>query len=413
MKEVQMTVVHTSDWHLGARLHDQDRAEEHADFLKTLVSIVRDECADAVVVSGDVFDIRQPGPSAQALYYDFLAAIDACPTCKKVIVTAGNHDSASMLVAAGRALKRIGVEVVAKASEDVAKELVVLSNADGTPGLVVAAVPFMNDGELSNFARAAGIESDTTAEKLAGGFRVHYQSVLAAAKQLAQGAPVMATGHCTVVGAKLGDARSERGRAVGGLEAFESGAFAGADYVALGHLHIRQLVGDDSRLAYCGAPLQMSFSEVGQQKYVHVVRFGAKSGDGIELKPAPINGAVPLMQLEGTMESIRAELTNLKTANPAKVYLSVRVTEGEGELAGFWSEVDAMVEGTGVRVLLKENARAHAVVGSGLAAAPERELAAMTPVEVATLRINEETDLTQDERAGYIKMIEKVVGDVV
>lgn len=407
-----MTVVHTSDWHLGAKLHDQDRADEHAEFLKSLVSIVQSEGADAVVISGDVFDMRQPGPAAQALYYDFLAAIDQCPTCKRVIVTAGNHDSSSMLSAAGRALKRIGVEVVAKASEDVSKELVVLTKEDGTPGLVVAAVPFMNSGELSNFARAASVEANTTAEKLAGGFKAHYQSVLAAAKDAAQGAPILAMGHCAVAGAKVSDTRSERGRTVGGLEEFEGGAFEGADYVALGHLHIPQLVNGDGRVAYCGSPLQMSFSEVDERKYVNIVRFGETAGAGMEVVAAPIDATVPLKQFEGTTKSIGEMIRALIEEKPEKVYLSIRVTEGEGELAGFWHDVDAKVQGTGIRVLLKENARPHAVVGTGLAAASERELSAMTPLEVATLRINEETDLSQEERDGYVKMVEKVVEEV-
>ena len=407
-----MTVVHTSDWHLGAKLHDLDRADEHAAFLKSLAEIVRSVKADAVVVSGDVFDIRQPGPAAQSLYYDFLAEIDKCPTCGKVVVTAGNHDSASMLAAAGRALRRIGVEVVAKAGEDVSKELVILPKSDGSPGLVVAAVPFMNDGELSNFARAAGVEADTTAEKLAAGFRAHYQSVIAAAKVAAHGAPVLVTGHCAVAGAKVSDARSERGRAVGGLDAFDGAAFDGADYVALGHLHIPQTVGETGRVAYCGSPLQMSFAEAGRQKSVNVVRFGEKSGDAIEVAAAPIDATVPLVQFEGAAESIRAMLVALVAEKLEKAYLSVRVTEGEGELAGFWSEVDAIAQGTGIRVLHKENARPRAAVGSGLSAASERALSAMTPMEVAALRINEETDLSREERDGYVRMVEKVVGEV-
>lgn len=408
-----MTIIHTSDWHLGAKLHEQDRAEEHAEFLKALVSIVEEEKADAVVVSGDVFDMRQPGPAAQALYYDFLAEIDKCEFCRKVIVTAGNHDSSSMLAAAGQALRRLGVEVVAKACEDVSREVVVLAKADGAPGLVVAAVPFMNDGELSNFARAAGVEAETSAEKLAGGFRAHYQAVMAAAQAAAQGAPVVAVGHCTVVGAKVSDQRSERGREVGGLDAFEGGAFDGADYVALGHLHIPQLLeGGSGRIAYCGSPLQMSFSEVDQQKFVNVARFGDRAGDPIEIVQRPIAATVPLKQFEGSAATIRALVVALIAEHPAKVFLSLRVTEGEGELAPFWSEIDAMVQGTGIMVLLKENARPRANSGSGIASASEKTLSAMTPMEVATLRINEESDLTDEERGEYVKMVESVMGEV-
>lgn len=408
-----MTIIHTSDWHLGAKLHEQDRAEEHVAFLKALISIVEEEKAEAVVISGDVFDMRQPGPAAQALYYDFLAEIDMCETCRKVIVTAGNHDSSSMLAAAGQVLRRLGIEVVAKASEDVSKEVVVLAKADGAPGLVVAAVPFMNDGELSNFARAAGVEAETSAEKLAEGFKAHYQAVMTAAQAMAQGAPIVAVGHCAVVGAKVSDQRSERGREVGGLDAFEGGAFDGADYVALGHLHIPQLLdGGNGRIAYCGSPLQMSFSEVDQQKFVNVVRFGDKAGEPIEIVQRPIGATVPLKHFEGSVATIRERVIALIAEQTAKVFLSLRVTEGEGELAPFWSEIDAMVQGTGIMVLLKENARPRVNPGSGIAAASEKNLSALTPMEVATLRINEESDLTDEERGEYVKMVESVMGEV-
>ena len=221
------------------------------------------------------------------------------------------------------------------------------------------------------------------------------------------------TGHCTIAGAMVSDTRSERGRTVGGLEAFEGGVFDGADYVALGHLHIHQMVNGDGRVAYSGSPLQMSFSEADERKYVNIVRFGENAGSEIVVEAAPIDEMVPLKQFEGTTESIRAMIIALIAEKLEKVYLSIRVTEGEGELAGFWRDVDAMVQGTSIRVLHKENARPHAVVGSGLAAASEMELSAMTPMQVASLRINEETDLSQEERDGYIKMVEKIVGEVV
>ena len=129
-----MRIIHTSDWHLGAKLHEQDRAEDQAAFLSDLRALMQSHGAEVLLISGDVFDLRQPASSAQALYYDFLAAMDECPTCKKVIVTAGNHDSASLLAASGLALKRIGVEVVSRASEDVSKEIIVLRGSEGKPG---------------------------------------------------------------------------------------------------------------------------------------------------------------------------------------------------------------------------------------------------------------------------------------
>ena len=408
-----MTIIHTSDWHLGAKLHEQDRAEDQAAFLSDLRALMQSHGAEVLLISGDVFDLRQPASSAQALYYDFLAAMDECPTCKKVIVTAGNHDSASLLAASGLALKRIGVEVVSRASEDVSKEIIVLRGSEGKPELVVAAVPFMNDGELYNFARAAGVEAETTKEKLAAGFKAHYASAIAAARQIAKGAPVVVTGHCVVSGAMVSDKPSERGRETGGLESYQGDAFDGADYVALGHLHIPQFVKGFSNVAYSGSPLPMSFAESGKIKQVNLISFHGEPGAwNADVKALDLPSYTSLEILEGSTDAVRDALLELKASNPEKIYVSVRVTEGNGELAPFWSEIDSIAQNTGIRILVKENARPRAAVGSGIAAASEKTLSVMTPLEVATLRINEESDLTEEERAEYVAMVREAIGGI-
>ena len=62
---------------------------------------------------------------------------------------------------------------------------------------------------------------------------------------------------------------------VGGIDQIEGAVFRDFDYVALGHIHSPQNVGND-RIRYCGTPLKYSFSEAGQQKSVTVVGLGEK-----------------------------------------------------------------------------------------------------------------------------------------
>lgn len=402
-----MKIIHTSDWHLGAKLHDQDRGNDHSAFLGFLLKVLEAERPDALVISGDVFDTRQPTPAAQTLYYDFIADVAAAQSCGRIVVTAGNHDSPSMLSAADNVLKRLKVDVISRVQPNPEDELCVVRDDVGQVGLVIAAVPFMNDGELVNIARNAGDKSEVPSERLAAGFATHYRGMIDAAKAVANDAPIVAVGHCMVSGAKVSDERSERGRQIGGLDSYDGGAFAGADYVALGHLHIPQSVGGNEFIRYSGSPLAMSFSEVGVAKSVTVVDF---NGSSASVREIPVPEFTPLRVFEGGADSIRHAITDLAASKPELVYASVRVTEGEGELAQFWGELDSIVQGSGVRILLKENARPRVNPGSGLAAASEKTLSAMTPLEVATLRINEESDLTPEERDEYVKMVEKVIG---
>lgn len=211
----------------------------------------------------------------------------------------------------------------------------------------------------------------------------------------------------------VSDKPSERGRETGGLESYQGDAFDGADYVALGHLHIPQFVKGFSNVAYSGSPLPMSFAESGKIKQVNLISFHGKPGAwNADVKALDLPSYTSLEILEGSTDAVRDALLELKASNPEKIYVSVRVTEGNGELAPFWSEIDSIAQNTGIRILVKENARPRAAVGSGIAAASEKTLSVMTPLEVATLRINEESDLTEEERAEYVAMVREAIGGI-
>jgi exonuclease SbcD len=67
-----MKILHTSDWHLGHRLHEQSQYEEQSQFLDWLEAYIKTEKVSVLLVSGDVFDSGVPSTQSQILYYDFL-----------------------------------------------------------------------------------------------------------------------------------------------------------------------------------------------------------------------------------------------------------------------------------------------------------------------------------------------------
>lgn len=106
-----MKLITTSDWHIGNLFHGSDRLPEHRHFLQWLLSQLRAQQPDALLVAGDVFDNGNPSAAAQSAYYEFLdEATQACPDLH-IIITAGNHDSASRLEAPRALLTRQRVEV--------------------------------------------------------------------------------------------------------------------------------------------------------------------------------------------------------------------------------------------------------------------------------------------------------------
>ena len=106
-----MKILATSDWHLGNLFHGNDRLPEHKHFLKWLLEQIAGQQPDALLIAGDIFDNGNPSAAAQTVYYEFLAdATQLCPNMQ-VIITAGNHDSASRLEAPRPLLTRYHVEI--------------------------------------------------------------------------------------------------------------------------------------------------------------------------------------------------------------------------------------------------------------------------------------------------------------
>ncbi|WP_199508755.1 MULTISPECIES: exonuclease SbcCD subunit D C-terminal domain-containing protein [unclassified Psychrobacter] len=275
-----LTVLHTSDWHLGRRLYGQMRYEEFAAFLAWLQDTMHAQQVDILIVAGDVFDTMTPSNRAQALYYEFLAAV-AKSTCQHIVIVAGNHDSPSFLDAPSQFLRALNVHVIGTACDDASDEVLVLDNANGQPTAIVAAVPYLRDRDVRG--SSAGESMDTKDANVVKGIQTHYDRVAAIAKDkqaalLASNlnyVPIIATGHLFAAGGKTTEDDGVRELYVGNLGKVTADTFDDSfDYVALGHLHVPQRVGGCEHIRYSGSPIAMGFGEARQQKQVLLVQFG-------------------------------------------------------------------------------------------------------------------------------------------
>jgi exonuclease SbcD len=93
-----MRLIHTSDWHLGHTLRGEvTREYEHAAFLAWLLETCAREAADALVITGDVFDSATPPASAERMWFELLAAVRRARPAIDIVAIAGNHDSPARL----------------------------------------------------------------------------------------------------------------------------------------------------------------------------------------------------------------------------------------------------------------------------------------------------------------------------
>jgi len=282
-----LTILHTSDWHLGRRLYGRMRYEEFEAFLSWLQETISTQKVDVLIVAGDIFDTMTPSNRAQALYYEFLGKVSkSC--CEHIVIVAGNHDSPTFLDAPSHVLRFLNVYVIGTACDDLNDEVMVLDDANGTPYCIIAAVPYLRDRDVRN--SHAGESADSKDTNVIKGIRAHYDDVatIAKAKQsdltktLQRHIPIIATGHLFAAGSKTTEDDGVRDLYVGNLGQISAEMFDDCfDYVALGHLHVPQRVGGQEHIRYSGSPMPMGFGEARQQKQVLLVQFGAGSNDSI------------------------------------------------------------------------------------------------------------------------------------
>lgn len=299
-----MRLLHTSDWHLGRTFHGQNLLADQEAVLTALTDLAVEHRVDAVLISGDLYDRAVPSPDAVQAASRILSRIGAAGVT--VVAIAGNHDSAPRLGAFTDFLAAGGLHLGTTA--DAVGDPVVLR--DGHGEVVVYPVPFLEpDLVRARWDLPAGSG---------------HQQVLARAMDRVRadlaarppGTRSIVLAHAFVVGGFA--AGSERSIAVGGVEAVSADVFRGIDYVALGHLHRGQVVGE--RIRYSGSPLPYSFAEAAHEKGVWLVDLDAA-------------GAVEATRLTlptiRRMVSVRGRLAEILDTEPdlADAYLSVELTD--------------------------------------------------------------------------------------
>ena len=338
-----MRILHTSDWHLGRTLHGVDLLDHQAAYLDHLVELARAESVHAVVVAGDVYDRALPPVRAVELLSETLARL---AEVTRVILTPGNHDSATRL-GFGAAVMRPEVHVRAKVADVGAP--VVVPGEDGEEAWVYA-LPYLDPDATR---RALSPDPTDPEQDLARSHEAVMRAAMdrvradVAARRAAGGrGHVVVAAHAFVVGGLPSE--SERDIRVGGVDSVPAGVFEGADYVALGHLHGPQRIDGAGALArYSGSPLAYSFSEVNHRKSTALVTLGASARpvtpepageltlfeddaapqtaeDGaahVDLVPAPVPR--PLADLTGTL----AELLSARYDEHADSWVRVTVTD--------------------------------------------------------------------------------------
>ena len=291
-----MRILHTADWHIGQRLHDRQRIDEHKEFLNWLLNTIQEQKVDLLLVSGDIFDTALPSAEATNLYYRFLFRLFN-ETDAYTVIIAGNHDSPRHLDAPKEFLKMGRIHVVGITHDPT--ECVVEIPPD-KPQIAIAAVPYLSENELPHVSYETEIDKQ---ERYRERLKSFYQDCVS---NMSENMPKILMGHLSVHGGCVGD--SERNIQIGGATAIEANDFPdNADYVALGHLHRPQsLKGKEYPIQYAGSPIPLRFNEAGYQKKAFLLEF---SEDNNLIRNDEINIPIfkELITLEGDENHILSQ----------------------------------------------------------------------------------------------------------
>lgn len=294
-----MKLIHTSDWHIGMGLGTGSYAEDQRYFLSQLYALIRKEQVEAVLLPGDVYDSSVVSAEAISLYNEAVTTL-CLELGVKLIVIAGNHDSAPRLASCRELLKGAGLFVTGRLERDIVPVLL-----DGGK-VAVYSLPFFNREEVTALypEEKERIRSQETA-------------TLAVCDHIRETMDKTAfnivLSHSLIVSAELSD--SDRSARVGFATAVSKDVFDGFDYVALGHIHKPQIIAPHIR--YSGSPLKYSFgAEEQQDKGVVLLDTETQTQTFVPFVPLHDRKSI-----EGTYEEIIAR-DDLKND-----YLRIRVTD--------------------------------------------------------------------------------------
>lgn len=318
-----MKILHTSDWHIGKQLHKYDLAEDLSYFFNWLVNYIQNENIDVLLVSGDIFDQANPSQAAFKQYYDLLKQLIHIDC--KIILTGGNHDSASVLNAPKELLKAFDISVIGGATEE-ASEMFVEFEKNGEK-LVVAAVPFLKDRDIRK--SVAGETYATKIDQIKMGLQTYFSNINNHYNENHPDYFFVLMAHLYVQGSQLSE--SERDIQIGNQAGIEPSIFEGIPgYVALGHIHKPQVISRTHNIHYCGSPIPLSFSEREDCKQINVITIQKNEIVSVEIVPIPKHRN--LITFEGSLQEVQDMLNAYSEQTTLKSLAEIIVNEDSESL---------------------------------------------------------------------------------
>src|SRR6266567_6283316 len=290
--------MHTADWHVGKTLKGRDRLDEQRAVLAEIAQVAEANQVDAVLVAGDVYESSAPSAQAQHLVIQTLLRLRQAGA--EVVVIAGNHDHGPTFEAY-RPLMGVAGITLAGAVRPPEKGGVIgfRARSDGAE-VQLAVLPFLTQRYA---VRAAEIVTQTPSENVRAYDEMVRQVVAALTGGFSGDTVNLLMSHLTCIGGIFGGGERPA------QSIFEYSVPAAifpvsAHYVALGHLHRRQVLPAPAPVHYSGSPIAVDFGEQDNTSVVCLVE--AAPGVPARVTDIPVTSGRRLRTVRGTLAELEA-----------------------------------------------------------------------------------------------------------
>lgn len=394
-----MKILHTADWHIGKTLYKQSLVPNIKLFFDWLLDTIKEKDIDLLLVSGDIFDLANPSNADKEIYYNLLHQLHILKVA--CVITAGNHDSPSLLEGPKKLIERLGIHIIGHGGvrED---QLIHIKGEDSTAVNIIA-VPYLRDSDIARPQGGLSYEERITA--LRDGIIAHYKSLKELADAKYPDSLNIAMGHLYIQGASLSD--SERDIHIGnqaGLSVQHLDELY--DYIALGHIHRPQKLNKEGNIRYSGSPIPLSFSERKDEKEVVILTLEDNKITDISSIKTP--SFSPLVRIKDSLENIKTKLQAYRSPGTMSAIIEIHVTEKERDQSIILETISLAETKSphysiiNYRITFEEQLSALSDLGLS------EDIEDLKPAEVFQKRIENEA-LSKEDKASVLEAFDEVL----
>ncbi|MDR3191261.1 MAG: exonuclease SbcCD subunit D [Lactobacillaceae bacterium] len=254
-----MKLLHTADWHIGKELGAFSLLAEQKYAYEQILNIAIAEQVDGIIIAGDLYDRAIAPLEAVEALEGMLRDLNLTHGLP-IYAVSGNHDGATRLGAGHEWREQTGLHL----NTTLANAFEPIETSDAQ----IFLLPFIDPIDARAYYQMEPEEA------------LDYQTIEAVMAKIvpeleakfAQNKAHILVTHFNVTGTGNEDYEftSETNSRVGGLKGVPAGVFNGFDYVALGHIHLRQASPNDT-MQYAGSPVKFNTKEAQSEKGVYIL----------------------------------------------------------------------------------------------------------------------------------------------